>query len=687
MLFLFILLAYFIFTGSLIEPLLVHLFSFKKSWCSTFLGIFLSFSLVGFLSGIFVVFSVVNLVTSVAVLVLNFLLILALRRLAKLPGDRVVERPSREAEVSAPISAWWGVLLYLVLVGYGIYLLSHSHSTGNLVTPWQTIDHFYIYIFAFATLLLAGLIFSRLPTAALLVLCIIHGALLHSYLPLTHELFYGADQWRHVAVEERLVAGRPLIAAKLSAPAATLDGKVIINASGLSVSTLAYSSFWGESALIARITKFDLITVNKWLLPILWSLFLPIMLFKIGRTLGWSEQASLFFVWLGFLPFTWQAVGSLTLPVGSGFLIWLLSVILLLKRIKQPNQRQLPFLLFFGFLSFFGYTLYLILFWLGWGVAEGVVRLKGEKKLKIFLVSFTVLLAALLIPTVEFVTHYSAFSSGVRWLHQVKEVGADLLAWHVAAGPSGGDITAGNIIFNQVPLAAFVPNVLTFWRWWLVAFMLLFLSAALAGLRWCFEKQNTGSQWLAVFGSALFLSYVISRYFLIGENIFTRRLDPVLAFFFLIFVMTTLVALNFFSLKKQFLIPLVILLSCAIAASYSLGPDTGTVSAAEYGAMRSVWGQEQGQTNRCVIADTYPLLALEAISSEDIVGGGFPINQYFAQPELVSLYRNFSGSAADWQKALALTGAKSCAFVKTSPAAGAVPDVEFGNVGVWWYPK
>lgn len=691
MLFTLVLLAYFIATGFLVEPLLTGLFHFKETWRVGILSIFLNFSFVGFLAGIFVVFYKLNLLVIGLVLVLNILFIIALRRLVKTPVDLVDDYSTTAVELTAPTSAWWLVILYLALTGFGFFLLYHSRSSGSLLTPWQTIDYLYLYIFALATLLLGLLIFSKLSSADKFFLLLVNSVLLHSYLPLTHEFFYGADQWRHVAVEQRIVAERSLEPAALSSPANTLDAQYRLNASGLSISTLAYSSFWGTSALIARVTHIDLITLNRWLVPIFWSLLLPILLLELGETLGWGGRASLFLVWLSFLPFTWQAAGALTLPVSFGFLLWLLLVLLLLKRIEQPGWRQLPVLLVGGLLSFFGYTLYLVLFWLGWALAEVIIKFKTptggqSSKRQVFLTILLTTFVALVIPGIELITRYSAFNSSVRWLHQLKELIANFTAWHVAVSPEVGDITAGNIIFNQVPLVSFVSNFFIVWRWWLVVFMLLFLALVGLGLVVCFKKQNKLYQWLASFGSALFLSYVISRYFLVGENIFTRRLDPVLAGFFLLFVVVALRALNFFSAKKWLVTLTIVVLSVATAASYSLGPDTGTVSGDEYAAMQYVWNREKNNIQHCVLADTYPLLALEAISSRDIIGGGFPINQYFAQPELLSFVKSFKEKydPSLWLRSKAATQANECWLVLPGQLPS-VPVQQFGKVAVWRY--
>lgn len=686
--YLIILLVYFLFTGLLIEPVLENLFGFKRSWRSVILASFLSFTFTGFISGIFVIFYKLNLTVIGATLALNLALIFVLRRLVKIPDEIMIDLPDTAVEMTGPTAAWWGVILYLVLAGYGFLMLYASSSSGNIATPWQTIDPLYIYVFAFSTFLVCWLIFSKLPTGVVFFLLIIHGALLHSYLPLTHTLFYGADQWRHVAVESRILAGQPLVPPQLSTPSATLENKLTLT-NGLSVSTFAYSGFWGISALIARVTHIDLIILNKWLVPILWAFVLPATLFEIAVALGWRERVGLFLIWLGFLPFTWQALGAMTLPASLGFLVWLLSVLFLLKRLDRRTGAQVPFLAIFGILSLLNYTLYLILFWLGWLLVEAVARLKIKNFVfKIFVALVLSLLIGLVLPEIELVTGYSQVPLQINWRHSFKTFVGNFTGWHLASGPQAGDIAMGNILFNQTPNSSFVANAFTLWRWWLPIFAVIFFALVLFGSFLSLKKLDKKQQWLFAFGSGLFLSYVISRYILTGENIFTRRLDASLAFFSLIFAVTALEQCNFFNLYQRYLAaPILVVFSVAIAASYSLGPDVETVSLNSFNAMKHVWSEEKTVATPCVISGTYSLLALEAISAKAIIGGGFPINQFFAQPELLALYRTFSGEPSEWDSALKLTGAKRCAFVGDPFPFDAPPAMEFGNVGVWWYPR
>ncbi len=86
------------------------------------------------------------------------------------------------------------------------------------------------------------------------------------------------------------------------------------------------------------------------------------------------------------------------------------------------------------------------------------------------------------------------------------------------------------------------------------------------------------------------------------------------------------------------------ILAVAITASYTLGPDTFTVSTNQLAAANYVWSQEKDNNTHCVLGGTYPLLALEAVSEKEIIGGGFPIDANFGQPEREILY-NQMGAA------------------------------------------
>lgn len=470
-----------------------------------------------------------------------------------------------------------------------------------------------------------------------------------------------------MAVEARLVAGQPLLKPMLRQGVS----------SWLSIGDFAYSGLWSISALLAKafsgrayfLVNYSLIHISKWLVPIIWSAAFPLLLFYLGRSLEWSNRRSLFLVWLSALPFALQATGSLTLPSSLGFLWWLGGLVILVRHFAQPTRRQLWALGGIGLVLIFNHTLYLILFILIWALAE-ILRWRVAGKFLPASVIILTLAVAVTLPAVEWGAGYLEQGSGRPAFASVKQLLGNLTAVYLASGPRPHDIAIGNILFNQIPGGAFVANFFTAWRWWLPVFALLFWAGVIYGLIIAWRSQRRELLLVMILTMGLSISYVAARYWLDGEQILNRRLDPVLAFLSVVSIIIALPAVaQRFPWRRQRAAGLVglVILSSAITASYSLGPDLPTVSRDEYRAMQYVGQQEEGSKRHCVIADTMPLLALEAISGREVIGGGFPIDQYFAQPELARFRAQLDKGFFEWdsETAYQLTGSQQCWWVKT----------------------
>lgn len=623
-----------------------------------------------------------------------------------------------------------GIVVWGILVIIGFYLLIISKTDVRLFSPWQTIHPAYIYVFFVSIIVLGFLTLSRLNHKIILFLLIIQTLLMHSFLPLTHEFFYGADNWRHIATEERLLHNEGRIQPKI----ADVSQQSFVQ--GLHLDEVSY---WGFQWLTVGVTKVfhtDLVTVNKWLGPIIWSVVFPLLLFQIGITLGWSKRRSLVFAWLGFLPFAWIAGGSWTLPNNLTFLWYLAMAIVLLRRLKKPEKWQVAFLIVMGMVSIFGYVLYAILFWGSWMAVE-ILRYMAtppslpfprggsktsssllsnksigenrqqDSKLKIIILG---IIGAFIIPVIELIAGYSHFDPHHNFLGSIKVLFKSIIGWFIARGPYPYDITAWNIVFNQLPQQAFVSNIFIMWRWWLLPVIIGLTTISLCGWWQTLRSKEKILQWFGVLYIGLFGSYIGSRYFLTGENILVRRLDLVLA---LLIMVTLYIGLQRiwekikmrYSKKSMsgFIGIGIVFFSILIATSYSLGPDTNVVTGEEYRAMQMVWSEIKDTPDRCVLADTYPLVALEAISHREIIGGGFPINQYFAQPERVQLLTALSMNAQEmtWEVALKdysnwnKVNAKSCWLVvdKSRLEASGLTRLwhsrmhPLGNVIMWKYIK
>ena len=583
--------------------------------------------------------------------------------------------------------------LFIVGSAIAVGVLAVNGGDSSATTPWQIIPAPFLYIFCFNTLLLAGIIFSRAPTGLILAAIVLHSLVFHSYLPLSHSLLYGADGWRHIGSEQRLLSGLPL------APAVISDQATQSFIQRLDLGALSYASLWWLTIGVAKFFGFSLLVVTIWLVPVLWSVSFPLLLYSFARALGLETKKALLVVWFSFLPFALTASGSLTLPSTLGFLPWLGGTVLLARYTEKRARGNLIPLLVVGAIILFGYTLYAVLFALQlviFFLISALARADWRARSR-HLALAVALSSALVLPLLELVAGFAGFNPGVNVLGQVKQLVGNLTAAYLAAGPRAHDIATGNIIFNQTPLSAFVANAFTWSRWWLVLFMLAFFACLALGLARLWRSRSILQQWLAACTVAVSLGYCLSRYLLIGEQVLTRRLDPVLALLWI-----TLCSIGFFAWQESVSIArwrrvsgiaAAIFVSAATAASYSLGPDTGTLSADQYLGVQYVWGLIQKKDHApCVVADTYPLLALEAASARQIIGGGLPISQYFAQPEQARLYADLvrnPGNQAAWQEALSLSGAEQCYVVAPFHSAKTKKFfvARFGDVGVWQYTK
>jgi len=619
---------------------------------------FLVFSTLGCIAGVFIVFYRLAAEHMALAMFLNGLLYVFIGEWAGKAKNAEAEMFNEKFDVLEEVpQPKIGVLLIIILSLVGFYLLMVSQSAGRLATPWQVIGSDYIYVFLAAVFLTGVLVFSKLKTKVILFLLVLVTFLLHSYLPLTHKFIYGADGWRHMAVEASVVGENKADIVVFGA------GDSIVQK--INPGRFSYSQLWGISAIMARLLNVSLLSVNKWLLPVVWSLVFPLLLYEIGIALGWAKKESLLLSWIGLLPFAWQAAGSFTLPVNFGFLLMLFCVMLILRRLKSARKEQIAILAIILILSAFGYILYLLFFAFAWILAEIIIKYgsgSGHKLSKVL----CILGVSAFIPAVELVFGYSKFDTALDWVGQIKQLIGNFSAYYLSAGPRPHDIAAGNIIFNQAPAYAFVANFFTEWRWWLVVISVALAAAAVAGIISLLRRRETEYVWLGIFSAGVLGSYILSNYFLAGEHLLARRMDNLAAlalivpafYFFIIFIFK-----RFSGIWAGVIF--VAIAAVAIAASYSLGPDTQTATTDEYNAANYVWQTEKLAGQNCVLGDTYFLLTLEAISEKKIVGGGFPIDQNFAQAERTALYEQMKTriSYANWTESLRLTGAGHCWLV------------------------
>lgn len=658
-----------------IEGVLIKFFNFSPGARAKLIAIFFVLSIFGILCGALSVFWKLD------ALGLGLIMILIGAVSVFMPSVDTTATPKLDSGnddvlVLTERKYYW--LAFVALVAFGLFSLWRVRASGPAITPWQIIPSNFVYIIFLSMLTLGGLIFSKLKTNLILFFIGLQFVLCLSYLPLTHKLFWGADGWRHIAVMEQITAGQPLQIVNYAANPTWLEK--------INPGQFAYSQFWGVGSALQKILQVDFVYIVAWLQPVLASVMLPILLFEFGLVFNLTRRKSALLAWFGLWPFALQMAGAFSLPVNFGFLFFLAIFLLILRRSASPNKKQIWLLSVLLVLSVFSYTLFTILFAVFWAMSELLLRAQTSEKFKNnFILPGILLVGAIFIPAIELISGYANFARLNAMWAGIKQLAGNFFGYYLASGPRTHIIETGNIFFNQTPLYAFISNGFTVWRWWIPVIMLFVLAGIIVGVIKLFKSIDARFRLLAVAGLSVFSGYIISRYLLSGEHLLSRRLEAVVAFFAVLIIF---LALQKVFEKSQFVsLLLVLAVSGVTAASFSLGPVSRAMSADEYGSAKIVWQKIQNEDKPCVVADVYPLLALEALSRKQVVGGGFPIDKNFGQPELTGLLKQFMENPAPelWREALNLTGAKSCYFITPVEAVPltSTSTEKFGNTFIY----
>lgn len=647
-------------------------------------------TLIGLLSGAMIVFYILSDDIIALVLLLVWIITLLFQSYLRPTVHVVVEdQPVGERLVVFDRPFWIFPLgFFLLLATFVVLFLGVQKGADVAWTPWQFINVQYLWWFFLSSFLIGLSVFARFRTRSILWMIILLSLLLHLYLPVSHELPWGGDIWRLMAVEHRIVEQQAIAPHLFFVP-----------------QKYAYGALWGLSIIGSKVLDISLLDISRWLIPIIFSLTVPVLLFRIGFLLFQSRRRGLLLVWLSLLPFPVQFWGSMTLPVSFGYMFFFLALWLWLEYWNNPRPIQKFLVVTFSLLLIFGYPLHFILMWsivilrLVW---EWLGRFKSKVNRGV-LRGALIVVSLLIIPLVELISHYSRISWQLDWWKNIKQFIGQFSGWFYASMIRPHDIISGNLFFNHTPERAFVDNFFLHWRWWLIFVMIALWAVSLWGL-WI-SRQRDNKLWPAIWiASAItFGGYIVSWYFLDGDHLFARRLDMLLPILTIILFISGLENIFIKWRQKENYLRLAVLvvvlfLSFVITAVYASGPDVRVIDVQnEYNVAEYIWrlrGEAGG--SKCVLADTWVLLPLETLSSGAIVGGGFPMDYNFGQTERVALFKKFSTNPEpqDLFAMKKLTGANQCWFAqliaglsqsvvdKITTLTGAEPR-QFNGVLVW----
>ncbi|MBU2542618.1 hypothetical protein KJ785_03600 [Patescibacteria group bacterium] len=640
----------------------------RKLWATKVFSYLSVFLLLSFVTSIFIVFDRLTSLLiwlSYAIVIVLTLVIFYLAQTAK----KIKPALSDVGEENLVIFKKTFVLpvTYFVLWVICFYFLYISKSTEVLRSPWQAIGEYYILIFFILTLFSGIFLFSKYKTKTILFIFLFQSILLHLYIPMSHQLPWGGDVWRHVANEEILMQGEQILPVLVGKDATWVE---IAGADVPEILTkphkYTYGQLWGSTVLLSQTLQIDLLEINRWLIPIVWSLSMPFILFRIGWLLFGSVRRGLWLPWFMFLAFPFQAWGGLTLPVSLGFITFLFALMLWLQYLRDGSKAQRNLTLFFACLMLFGYSLYFILIWLVILFSFAIRYLPRSPISKNILKYSLLFLSIFIFPVIEVVSKISWFPEKIEWWFGLKQLIGRFSGWFYAQMIRPHDILGGNVLFNHTPDYAFVGNIFNTWRWWLIPFMLVMIGLSKFASFKFLQSKNPIHQLILFLTPTVVGGYVIGWFVLAGDRLFTRRLELMFAFLWIVLIIYALQRLLVRWRARDLFVRIGVVVSLIMFSwfgtlAYASGLDDRVVSVNEYEVAQKIWEEKPA----CVLGDTWFLLALEGVSAGEVVGGGFPIDYNFGQKERVDIFNKFAKypDTEDLVKMKELTGAEKCVVV------------------------
>jgi len=595
------------------------------------------------------------------------------------------------------------VVLFAVFSAMFVFFIFHARTGVYILSPWDALSSFTLMLFFVICFLVARMIFSRRSVGLVLAVIVVFSYLTHMYLPVIYEIGFGGDKWRHLGAEQWLQEGNIYTPSIWGQERSNIHfGPIAVPEALVAGNKTSYASQWSSTIMLGESIGVDLFWIDLLMVFLLWCLFLPLILYQFGRMLSplpegglrgeGGERLGLLFAFLPTLFYTFQSEGAVTIPVSFGHLFFFFILLLWMFYIKEGRKSTLYAASALSLIFYWGYILNFFLL-----ILVGILAIAWRKffvdrthwykfKLKygfsdrrllwrdrVFF-GLIVLAAIFAIPFLEVFQGLSEYLEGSILPVGILNSFADAfgrLSGFIGIVVPPDFIDQGNFLYNQskeslsrLPLFSYraVPFIVSMGVWTVVAWSVYRV------IRYLREKKTL--VFMAIFFIIILLSYFISWSFTDGVHILARRLNETIVFFMIIFLGG---GISLFLSESRIKIPtrkkifaITFALAFASTSTYASGPKLQLVTADELKAAKAVWSEHQKDPEPyCVIANTWPLLGLEAVSARKITAGNFPVYTEYAQPERVKIFEGLSKSPSmhwiEW--AFQLTAAPVCYYM------------------------
>ena len=576
------------------------------------------------------------------------------------------------------------LMFYFIIILASFFcftLLLRARTGGYIRTPWTNIHPLYFESWLLLIFVFGLMIFKKLSFKKFLILLIFIFFVSHLFLAIPYKAGFGGDKWRHLGAEKWLAEGNiyspSLFGEKIEY---RQIGPLKIPEVFLVGNKTSYSNFWGATIAFSSLTGIDFFSLDLILCPLLFSIFLPFLMLKLGTFISRKKDFLYLFSFSPLLFSPFFIYGGITVPVSFALLPFLFSLIFLFRYLKGEKNLSwllLSFLFLVPFL-YFNYILYLTLFFALFSLSffvKKTIEAKGFNK-TLFLIGllFVILSLSFFFVFLDAAEDYSSFDWSKINLGAVgqslKDFGTRLLTSQPIF-PRVFEMEQDNWLYATTQSELSRSILLKILPWSLLLTPII-LSLAIFGMA-SSKKMDTPLIGLVLFLTLLILllNQFTASYLMDGNHIFTKRSVCFISFLFAIFVSWGVYSLivnnkvsRLFS-QQAIIFTLVLILSLVSATVYASGPKSQVVTGDELSSSYYLWDRIKEENNPCVLANTWPLLALEMVSDRRIVAGGFPVYYEYAQPERVYLFENMNKTPTIryLERAIKITGSSKCFFV------------------------
>ncbi len=577
----------------------------------------------------------------------------------------------KSCEISLKIKYKKIFYIWLFLIVAGFLILIQSRTGEYIRSPWKTIPNVYIYIWLSILLILGFFVFKKISIKKFVLIFILSSLLMHCFVIFPYKTGFGGDKWRHIGAERSLMQGEVYQPTLFGEGASYVDiGPLKVPEVLIIGNKTSYSNMWGGVIFLSWLTGLDVFWIDLILGALLFSIFLPFLLLELARIFSKKKKFLKIFLLSSICFYPLILYTSITIPKTFGFLLFLFILVYFFKR--YLNKKENHFWWFFIFsllLLYFNYVLYLFIF-IEIIILAYLLKHKGKK---IFLPLFVVaiIFLILLFPFLDTFQSMSEFEMSKINFQNIISSTSDFFQNIIFANPLFSKVYSfeqDGWLYATKDINLPDSILLKVFNWNNIFGPLIWFFAIL-GFVFYKKVKNNKLGW--IFFWALIISFfnqMIAVYFMQGNHIFTKRL--VLFISFLMILPLSWGIFRFYKsklfAKKEKMVAIFIFLALVSTTVYISGPKFRVVTKDEHKAAQYIWQKLKDKDKPfCVLANTWPLLGLEAISNRKIVTGGFPFYFEYQQPERVQLFYNMNqGPSIKYlEKALDVTGADSCYFM------------------------